>query len=40
MAVAAGESRRLLAALLARGVTGAAIVGEVVTAPKDMIVVE
>jgi selenide, water dikinase len=40
MAVAAGESRRLLAALLARGVTGAAIVGEVVTAPKDMIVVD
>jgi selenide,water dikinase len=40
IAVVAGEAERLVAALKARGVAGAAIVGEVVAEPVDRIVVE
>lgn len=40
MAVDAGEAQHLLTALIARGVSGAAIVGEVVAELGEMIVVE
>ena len=39
MAVAAGEATALLTALQARGVTAAALVGEVVADPREMIMV-
>jgi len=40
IAVSSGEARDLLKALIARGMTDTAIVGEVIEKPKDMIIVE